>query len=661
MGIAFLFGEWLMLIPLLSLLAFGFFALKRGKAALLILIGFAGLGVMLGSIRIAPSQEKGTYSGVVIEARANYFIFLDSGTRYYVYEKENTREEGDFLSIEGSVGELGFTNYESRFSLEDHLRKKGVYHALTASSITVDFKRPLRLREYEVAFLAHFDEESASALDSLLFGHKDYDSDFIMAGSAIGAVTLLSTSGLLYGGLCRLFEKAVAFKLDGRKKEIAVFLFACLLLPFGIAKVGYWRVFLSRLLKTVLAFKGMALPPPISRNAITGLFLLLINYHLALDQGFLIGYGISFFMSLWGPYSLRFPKRRRALLSFCLLTSFLFPIYVSGGEFHLLSPFYSLLLLPLIYPFVIIGYVSFLTVPFTGLLNGYGGFLLKTLTLLGEADLSIPVGEYGLPMMAVFYASLLLFSYLMHSGLLFFARRAAALLAFIILLNALPLSNAFTGQVTFINVGQGDAILIRDRFTSVLIDTGGNRSFDMAEEVLIPFFRKEHVYKLDALIITHGDYDHNGAKDSLMANFRVKNVIDSASSFPCTIGNLHFVNYNVYGGEDDENEKSLVLYLEFIGKKWLFMGDAPIAIEESVIEEHPDLDCDIIKVGHHGSDTSSSFKFLQCVTPETAVISCGKNNYYGHPHQSVLTRLNSLGVSIRRTDEEGSVTFRRFA
>jgi len=661
MGVAFLYGKWQIFIPLLISLFISIISFKRGKIALFTFLLFMGIGTLFGSIRINPSQKEGTYVGVVIEAKANYFLFFNNGVRYYVYEKENVREEGDFLEVRGKAEELNLASYESRFSFEEYLNKKGVFYSLDVQEIKETFKRPIRLREYEKNFLSSFNSLASGTLDSLLFGYKDYKNATIKEASTIGAITILGTSGLLYGGLCRIFERFIALRLDGRKKEIAVLIFASLLFPFGILKVGYWRVYLGKVLNLVFCLSKAPMPQPVSRTSLTAIFLLLFNFRLALNQGFLIGYGLSIFMGFWRPYSLRYPKRKRALLSFLFLSSFLFPIYVSSGEFHLLSPFYSLLLLPLIYPFVMLGYLSFITIPFRTLLNGYSKFIFLLVSLMSKADLVLPVGEYGLLIISIYYFSLFIFSYLLQLGLTFFARRAIALLSLIILTYALPLPNLVTRQVTFINVGQGDAILIRDHFTSVLIDTGGSNSFDMAKEVLIPFFRKEKIYKLDALIITHGDFDHNGAKESLISNFSVNNVLDSKSQFPCRIGNLTFINHNDYqASQEDENVRSLVLSLNFMNKKWLFMGDAPIEVEKNIIKKYPELDCDVIKVGHHGSNTSSSLAFLKHVSPETAIISCAKNNYYGHPHQRVIDNLKTLGINIRRTDLEGSISFSEF-
>ncbi|MCQ2773074.1 MAG: hypothetical protein MJ238_07395, partial [Bacilli bacterium] len=165
----------------------------------------------------------------------------------------------------------------------------------------------------------------------------------------------------------------------------------------------------------------------------------------------------------------------------------------------------------------------------------------------------------------------------------------------------------------------------------------------------------------DYLISTHHDEDHDGGVTTLSRKYKVKNIVDYNYTFPIQIGDINLSNLNVYWNEgSDENDKSLVLYSEFMNKKWLFMGDAPSSIEEAILLDHPDLDCDIIKVGHHGSDTSSSFEFIKVITPSEAIISVGAKNKYGHPMDSVLNIYAHFGVKIRRTDEEGTISYIRY-
>ena len=107
----------------------------------------------------------------------------------------------------------------------------------------------------------------------------------------------------------------------------------------------------------------------------------------------------------------------------------------------------------------------------------------------------------------------------------------------------------------------------------------------------------------------------------------------------------------------EENSRSLVLWFSLGGKKFLLMGDAPVEIEENIMSEYKDLDCDYLKVGHHGSDTSSSLEFLKYVSPKEAIISCGVDNMYGHPSDKVLQNLNTLKIKVRRTDLEGTIEY----
>jgi competence protein ComEC len=190
-----------------------------------------------------------------------------------------------------------------------------------------------------------------------------------------------------------------------------------------------------------------------------------------------------------------------------------------------------------------------------------------------------------------------------------------------------------------------------------MVDTGGNIGFDMAEESLIPFLLKRRIYHIDALIASHGDFDHVGAVSTLCAKFRVGRYITERKDFPLKVGRMTFVNYNIYEGQE-ENDKSLVLATKVGGKTYLLTGDAPYQIERQIIRDHPELRCDILKLGHHGSNTSSCEEFLVTVKPSVAIISCGARNKYGHPTKEIIDRLNKLKIPYRRTDEEGSISYK---
>jgi competence protein ComEC len=644
------------LLVILTALPFLFSSAKKGKGNVLVFLLSFLLGVGVFSIRLPVNEEKKTYDGFVLQAKANYFLFASEGSRFYVYEEENTREFGDVLSIEGKAKVYETTEYESRFSFKDYLLSQGVTYQLNAYAITAKFGTPLRLREKEIAFLSHFSSEGEEAIDALLFDHKDYSAPLIQEASALGCLYFLSLSGVLYGGFLRICDRVIFLGFNEKHTHLISWAIGLLLLPFGLYKVGIWRVFLGRSLRLFLEWRGQGAPPNLIVLSLVGSLSILVNRYVIFNSGFLLGYGLAFALSLSHELLERYPGKQKPVMTSAFVLLFLVPMLANKGTLHLFSALYSLLFMPVVYPFAFLSFISFVSVPFVNFLNAYAHLLGQMVRFFEGVDLSIPLGQWGDFSLLLYYDFFGLFFYFRSIGEYPGMAKIIALLLTSILLQVVPASNMVSEQVSFINVGQGDAILIRSGSISVMIDTGGNVAFDLAQDVDIPYLHKEKIYHLDCLIASHSDYDHIGAGASLSEHFRVNRFVSEASEFPLTIGPLTFTNYNLWGGSE-ENMESLVLGLDFMGKKWLFTGDAPIAIENKILQAFPALDCDVLKVGHHGSATSSSSDFLQRITPEMAIISVGAHNHYGHPSESVLKRLDSLGIPYRRTDQEGTITY----
>ena len=176
----------------------------------------------------------------------------------------------------------------------------------------------------------------------------------------------------------------------------------------------------------------------------------------------------------------------------------------------------------------------------------------------------------------------------------------------------------------------------------------------------------------------HGDYDHMGEAKNLVNNFKIEKVIFNCGDFneleqelikvldknkipyyscvkELNIDNnkLYFLNNKDYGNENDD---SSVIYTELNNHKFLFMGDAGVEVEEDILEKYNLYDIDVLKIGHHGSKTSSSREFINEVNPKYSIISVGKNNRYGHPNKEVLDTL--ANSKTYRTDQDGSIMFK---
>ena len=314
--------------------------------------------------------------------------------------------------------------------------------------------------------------------------------------------------------------------------------------------------------------------------------------------------------------------------------------------------------------FLLIGIVSllcFFRIPLYAVDKGLI-FLLKGYTgIIKPLSFGLLMPEFNVALMIIYYALYLGYLYYLTIGFRPIQRWISYGMITITMLYAIPIENRLTSEVSFINVGQGDCTLIRHHQKVILIDTGGLTYNDVASGTLIPYLRKKRIYKIDAIFITHYDYDHYGALEGLQKEYKIKNVFDYYSSYPVSVNGLTFNNYNTYGTtSNEENDRSLVLSFHFLNKDFLIMGDAPKWVENEIMKDYESIPCDILKVGHHGSDTSSSDKFIQYASPEIAIVSCGKNNKYGHPSKSVVETLNKYHIPIRRTDLEGTITYKQF-
>ena len=236
---------------------------------------------------------------------------------------------------------------------------------------------------------------------------------------------------------------------------------------------------------------------------------------------------------------------------------------------------------------------------------------------------------------------------------------------------------SYQDKITFIDVGQGDSILLELGNKNVLVDTGGNTfsDYNMALNKLIPYFKSLGIKKIDYLILSHGDYDHMGESINLINDFKVSKVIfnkgkyndleldliklldDKKISYYQNIKQLNINNHKLYFLNDelyaDENDNSLIIYTIINGYKIMLMGDASNLVEKDIIQKYKLDNIDILKVGHHGSKTSSSKEFIEVINPKYAVISVGANNWYGHPNKEILENLNTS--NIYRTDINGSI------
>ena len=237
--------------------------------------------------------------------------------------------------------------------------------------------------------------------------------------------------------------------------------------------------------------------------------------------------------------------------------------------------------------------------------------------------------------------------------------------------------------VSFIDVGQGNCTLLKCGDKAILVDSGEVG----AAQTVINYIKNQNIKTLDCVLVTHPHSDHMGAMTKLLYEFKIKdvimpeipeeiiptsktyekflvavsenaeNVIAAKPDETFSYGEMKMEIFAPLRDYEDLNDMSAVTRISYGDTSVMFTGDATATVEKDLLKKNIDYSATILSVGHHGSKTSTSESWLKAVDPEYAVICCGMNNDYGHPHQSVVNRLEEFGIKTYRTDLLGTIVF----
>jgi competence protein ComEC len=431
-----------------------------------------------------------------------------------------------------------------------------------------------------------------------------------------------------------------------------------------------------------------------SSLALAAILVLLDNPLYIINIAFLLSFGAIIGMGVVAPILSNMVGTEVKLVKIFLeslgVTIVTFPIIVyTNYEFPIYSILINLIIIPIMSYVLISGILGCICAEFSLLVGsfmlGTGSYILKLYEMVCELSLRLPYSSViiGKPswIQIVLYYIILLFTLIILKNSK--KRRYALLFLLMFLAMVYPRGNQFF--VTFLDVGQGDGIVIHsEKGTSFMIDGGSSDVKNVGKYRILPFLKSQGIRKLDYCILTHPDEDHkSGLEEVILSGYKIENLImpeieveDDAYLALVQLAKKAGIHVIYLGkGErlvEDElvlscfhpykdyipesrNDYSTVIGLSFEGLDMLLTGDIEAKGEKELCESL-NQDYDILKVAHHGSKNSTSEEFLKRVNAEFAVISCGANNRYGHPHKELLQRLKEREMKPLVTKDMGAIT-----
>ena len=599
---------------------------------------------------------------------------------YYNDNKDiNNINIGDKYLIYGHLEEPSNNTIPNTFNYKKYLKNKKIFYIFKSNrielvkesnSILYYIKNNIYKRVRKI--------DAKGYILTFLLGDKSLiDKEIYNIYKDNGISHLLSISSLhisiFMGVVLRIINK---ISYSNFFKQIISIIFILFLIFIIDNSISLYRVGISYIIHSINRIFNLK----ISRKdilIISFIILVLLNSMIIYDMGFQFSYIISSGLIIYSRNikNIKNKQQQRLIISIlCFMLSLPICIYYYY-QINLFSiilniifiPFISIIIIPLCILTFIFPFIYNILSLFINLLE-YSNQLINSINIF-----TITFCKPNIIIIIIYY----LIIYLIKNNY-----KYLILLIIVLCIHKLYSYYNPNFEITYLDVGQADSIIIKypHNKKNIMIDTGGIADTDylVTTNKTIPYLRSIGIIKINILILTHGDYDHMGEAINLVNNFKVEKVIFNCGPYNdlekdlikeldkkkikyySCIKELHLDQNKLYFLQtkeyDNENDNSNVIYTELDGYKFMFMGDASSTTEEEILEKYILPDIDVLKVGHHGSKTSSGKEFIDEINPKYSVISVGKNNRYGHPNKEALDNLEKS--KIYRTDQDGSIMFK---
>lgn len=615
------------------------------------------------------------------ESIRGYYYFDSLASKKSVL---STLKLGMKVAVSGEFFRPNESRVPNTFNYRKYLERNNIFFCVSIENIKVlssDISLFYKIKNWIIDYFDSF--KSSRYLKILILGiSSDVDHDVLISYREIGVSHLFAISGTQVTVVVEVLLRFLQLiKVSEKKRYLFASIFSLFYLFLTGGQAAILRAVIFFILNSINKIYYFYVKQ-VNIFYLTLAITILINPNYIFDLGFQYSYLISFVLILMS-------KRLDGCNYFVgLIKTSLYSFLVSAPI--TLYNFYQVNLLSVIYNLFFVPYVSYILFPLSFLvlifpfLDNLLVFFINIMEYVSLLIADVNIFKIIFPKInLIFYIIYFLF----FASFYLFRSKISYFLFLLFILFHYNYYNFFKlNLVSMIDVGQGDSTLILADGDAMLIDTGGKTSYSkyswqkkeensIVLNSTILYMKSLGIRKLLKLVLTHGDYDHLGEAVVLLSNFDVDEVLINdgninnlekgiTSKFDNTrklkqnenfsIGGFSFCSLNHDMG--DENSSSIVLLGKYKDFKFLFMGDASVKSEVEILNTYELPNVDIIKIGHHGSRTSTSDLLLNEVSPKVALISAGRNNKFSHPHSEVIKKLDKYGILYFNTIDDGTVT-----
>lgn len=657
--------------------------------------------------------------GIVVDGDTFRAQVLYQGERFQMSYKLTSEQEqkqfmqlnyGDKLNVNGELEIPGKNRNKDQFNYQDFLYRKQIHWLLKVNAIEPlsenDASWLHRIKNFRKSQLEKIDTELDSQIApyvaSLIYGDRTtIESSVYESYQRLGVVHLLAISGLhvnlIIAGFLLLFRR-LGFQIE----KTAIIMIT--MLPLYCLMTGANAPVVRAVIMAICLTGGRLLPIRVtSLQALCFSFVVVFvfNPYAILEIGFQLSYAVSFAIILSGRKILRKVSSNLLSALYISLISTISGIAIMSYhfyEFSVVGVFFNIIYVPL-FTFIMLP-LSFLTIFLLNLLPALlsiPSVVMKMAVNMSEAlalmlqKMPFTTWVTGRPgpilLISLLILVLYFFYYWERTGKVCRYLIPICLCLFIGTVN-------LSGKVSIIDVGQGDSILIQLPWNKgvYVIDVGGQiflekeewkkrkEPFSVGKNIVTPVLKAKGISQIDKLIVTHSHADHMEGLVDVNKMIRIKELIyaeggetkdimkkalQALSNVPTRAvlagyswvkGDATFQVISPVERGEGQNNDSIVISALLDGKRWLFTGDIEKETELALLE-NPLIEADILKVGHHGSKSSTTQDFVDKVKPAISLISCGVGNRFGHPRKETLDTLESAGSQIYRTDQRGEIIY----